>query len=29
LDSEPGIGEGLSDRTLDFERFFFLSQLIS
>ena len=29
LDPEPSVGEGLSDRTLDFECFFFLSQLIS
>lgn len=27
LDAEPGVGEGLGDRTLYFERFFFLSQL--
>ena len=29
LDSEPGVGEGLSDSAFDFECFFFLSQLLS
>ena len=29
LNTESGIGEGLGDRTFDFERFFFFSQLIS